>query len=256
MIKFKTITKKSKRLALSGKGGCGKSYAITNLYKSPLIFDLEQKWTTEAPFNKFQVVDFGDKPSYNIIMQSLIGILNEADLKKYDALVIDTVSEVETLCVNHSIIEDYKGKKSNYSSYSSGDNHELPQYFSEFLRVLQDIQAKHDIDVCLICHARKTMEQNVMGDDYSKVVLDLKKHPMAKMLKWVDYLGCIYDDVDVENDGLKMKIKDSKRMISFDNSSPYFDAKSARSGDLLTVPFDIKGEWVNKIFKKPEVKNG
>jgi len=247
MIQFKKITKKSKRIGLSGKGGCGKSYAITYMYKHPIIFDMEQKWSNKPPFTNFPVVDIGSI-SYDNLMRGLIGLLNEPKLEGYDAIIIDTLSEVENLCISKAIDFDYKGNKNKYSAYSSGDNNELPQYFGEFLRVLQDIQAKHDIDILLICHAAPAPVSNPMGDDYTKITLDLKKKVQAKVLKWLDFLGVVYDDVEVVKEGLKTSLTGSKRMISFDSTSPFFDAKSIRSDITPTIPFDIKGEWVKKIL--------
>jgi len=251
-IKFKNQAKTSKRIGLSGKGGCGKSYAITNLYKKPIVFDLEKKWSAEPPFDKIPTVDIGDSPDYGSVMAGLIDILNqEPDFMskgKYEAIVIDTVSEMEAYAIQHAVNSDYKGSKSAYSDFHRGDNNELPMYFSEFLRVLQDIETKFNIDILLICHSALGTEKNPMGQDYGKTLLDLKKRPTAKILKWLDYLGCVYEDVDLEEKGIVTKIKATKRVISFDNSSPFFDAKCIKQLSKPTVPFDIEGTWT-KILK-------
>ena len=253
-IKFKNQAKTSKRIGLSGKGGCGKSYAITNLYKKPIVFDLEKKWSTEPPFNKIPTVDIGISPDYNSVMTGLIDILNldEKFIKdgKYEAIVIDTVSEMEAYCIAHAVQNDYKGSKAGYSDFHRGDNNELPMYFAEFLKLLQDIETKFNIDVLLICHSALGTEKNPMGQDYGKTLLDLKKRPTAKVLKWLDYLGCVYEDVDLDIKGIQTKIKGTTRMVSFDNASPFFDAKCMKQGGDVTVPFDIQGKWINKILKQ------
>ena len=245
MIRFKTDTRKSKRLGISGKGGCGKSTAITKIHKKPIVLDLEEKWPVPA----IPTADLGGKTSYIGVKNTLLSLLKEQSLKEYDGVWIDTVSELEQLSEFHAIEKDYQGNKGKYAAFYSGDNNQLPQYFSEILNVLSDIQKKHDIDVGLVIHTTEGNETNPIGPDYYKIKLDLKKKIYAKVLKWFDFLGCVYDENDIDDSALKAKATGSKRMISFDNTSPFYDAKSLGTGEKV-FEFDPNGAWYKKLRRE------
>jgi len=245
MIKLKTITRNCKRIGISGGGGKGKSTAIIKMYKKPLILDLEGKF----PIPEQPLVELNKPLVYGSLMAKLLEILNEPNLKMFDALVIDSISEVQSICETHAIDKDYKGDKGKYSSYMSGPNHELPQYFGNFLQILKDIETKHEIDICLIIHTATATELNPLGDDFSKIKLDLKKHPYSQIMKWLDCLGCVYEEPKLEKDGLKHKAVSSTRMISFDNSSPLYEAKQMGLTEVK-AEFDKDGNWYKKLFNK------
>ena len=148
-IQFKTVTRETKRIGLSGKAGCGKSTAITKISRRPLVYDLERKWTKDLL--PVQPVEIG-AISFDSLKASLIGVLKEPSLKPHDILWIDSASELYRMCENHAIQNDYKGIKNNYSAYSTGPKHELIQYFTQILKILSDIEVKHRIDIGIICH--------------------------------------------------------------------------------------------------------
>lgn len=239
--------RKALRLGISGKAGTGKSTAIFKIAKNPLIFDLENKLPPEFK-GIGNTIDFKGRESYHYIKQELINVLNEPKLT-WDWLVVDTSSKVEEHCENHAIENDYKRDRNKYSAYSSGPKNELPQYFAEVLDLLGRIQDKHGINVAIICHAGPKLQNNLMGKDYYKMVLDLREAPMLKLLKWFDYLGFVWDDVTIDEESFRAKVLTGNRMISFDNTNPLFDAKSLKVLPAK-IPFDKDGKWVETVFGK------
>ena len=242
--------RKALRIGISGKAGVGKSSAVFKLCSSPLIFDLEDKIPPE--FRGIgSCIDFKGRLAYKTIKDEFLNILNEPKLP-FDYIVIDTASKLEELCEAHAIQMDYKGDKSKYSSYQSGPKNELPQYFAELLDILTRIQDRHQINVLIVCHAGPKLQNNLMGKDYYKMVLDLKEGPMLKLLKWFDYLGFVWDDVVVDEESFRAKVEKANRVISFDNTNPFFDAKALKA--LPTrLPFDREGKWVDVVFTKEKV---
>lgn len=235
------------RVGISGKAGTGKSTAIFKLAKNPLIFDLENKLPPEFR-GVGDIIDFKGRDSYRYLKDELINVLNEPALK-WDWLVIDTASKMEEHCENHAIEVDYKRDRNKYSAYSSGPKNELPQYFAEILDLVGRIQDKHGINVLIVCHAGPKLQNNVTGKDYYKMVLDLKDQPALKLLKWFDYLGFVWDDITIDEESFRAKALQSKRVISFDNTNPLFDAKSLKPLPAK-IPFDVEGKWTETVFGK------
>lgn len=197
---------------------------------------------------KGNVIDLKGRDTFVYVKQELQAIYAEPKLN-WDWLVIDSASKLEELCENHAITQDYKNDKSKYSSYQTGPKNELPQYFAEILDLLARIQEKHNINILIICHTKTKLINNPMGKDYYKVVLDLKDDVASKLIKWFDYMGCAFDDVEIDATGLRAKAKNEVRMISFDNHSPMFDGKSLKPLPNR-IPFDVEGKWVETVFGK------
>lgn len=235
------------RFGLSGKGGVGKSTAIFRVAKNPLILDLENKLPPEEK-GKGNVIDLKGRDTYVYARQELQAVLAEPKIN-WDWLVIDSASKLEELCEEHAIAQDYQGKRDKYSSYSQGAKNELPQYFSAILDLLSRIQEKHNLNILIICHTKTKMINNPMGKDYYKVVLDLKEDVASKLIKWFDYLGCAFDDVKIDDTGLRAKGTAENRVISFDNHTPMFDGKALKTLPSR-IPFDVEGKWVETVFGK------
>lgn len=251
-IKFKSSIRNTKRIGVSGKAGCGKSTAIARATKKPLVIDLERKWTRDLL--PVQPIDIGEI-SFSSLKSTLLGLLKEPNLQPYDTLWIDSASEMFRVCERHAIETCYAGKKEKYSSFQNGPRTELPQFFSIILNLLSEIETKHKIDVGIVCHVGEGLKHNPMGEDYDKIVLDVHNNLVPMLLKWFDYLGCIYDEIDVSEDGLRKKVnKESKRVISFDNSCPLYDAKCASLASAKVYDFDINGNWYKELFNIKETK--
>lgn len=244
----KTAPRTAIRLGISGKAGVGKTTAIFKIAKNPLIFDLENKIPPKFA-GVGDTIDFKGRDSYKVVKEELLAILNDPKPTGHDWIVIDTASKLEAMAEVHSVTLDYGGNKTKYSAYQAGPKHELPQYFDEVLELLNRIQDKHNVNIMFICHAGPKLQNNLMGKDYYKMVLDLREGPMLKLLKWFDYLGFVWDDVAIDDESFRNKVEKVQRLISFDNQSPFFDAKSLKP--LSTrIPFDEDGKWVEQLFGK------
>lgn len=243
----KNTPRNTLRVGLSGKAGVGKTSAIFKLCKNPLIFDLENKIPPEFA-GIGDLIDFKGRDSYKVVKDELLNILNDVK-PPHDWLVIDTASKLESMAEQHAIQMDYGGNKSKFSAYQTGSKHELPQYFDEILDLLTRIQDKHGMNVLFICHAGTKLQNNIMGKDYYKAVLDLREGPMLKLLKWFDYLGFIWDDAQLDEEGIRTKVEKVNRVISFDNTSPFFDAKALKALPR-NIPFDKDGKWIEQVFGK------
>lgn len=243
----KNIPRSAKRIGLSGKAGCGKTSTIFKMYKNPLIFDLENKIPPKFA-GLGEVVDLKGRDSQKVIKDEILLLLNEQK-PTWDAIVFDTTSKLEEHCESHAIQIDYKNDRGKYSAYSSGIKNELPQYFAELLDLIARVQDRHNIDIVMLCHAKPKLQNNVMGKDYYKMVLDLKDDVSAKLLKWFDYLGFIWDDVVIDEESFRAKAIKETRVISFDNTNPLFDAKSLKVLPAK-IPFDEDGKWIETVFGK------
>lgn len=246
----KNTPRKCMRVGISGKAGVGKTSAIFKLCKNPIIFDLENKIPPEFE-GIGDLIDFKNRDSFKVVKEELINLLNDPKFA-YDWIVFDTASKLEELCEFHAIQQDYKGDKSKYSAYQTGPKNELPQYFAELLDLVNRVMDRHNCSVLFVCHAGPKLQNNIMGKDYYKMVVDLKEAPMLKLLKWFDYLGFVWDDVQVDDESFRNKAAGVNRVISFDNTSPFFDAKSLKV--LPTrIPFDKEGKWIETVFGKEKV---
>ena len=93
----------------------------------------------------------------------------------------------------------------------------------------------------VVIYRLENKEQILMGRSYC---------PKCKaVLKWFDFLGCVYDENDIDDSALKAKATGSKRMISFDNTSPFYDAKSLGTGEKV-FEFDPNGAWYKKLRRE------
>jgi hypothetical protein len=246
----KTTGPKTHRIAITGKAGVGKTSTILKLTKNPLIFDLEKKMPPELE-GFGDTWEFRGRETFHYLKQALVDLLNEAKVT-YDYVVVDSLSKLEEWCETWAIEQDYDRNKTKYSAYSTGAKHELPQYFSEILDLLGRVQEKHGMSVLCIGHATEKSKANAMGKDYLKWVLDLKEAPGSRALKWFDYIGFVYDDVVIDETGLKGKAEKATRVISFDNQSPLFDGKSLKVLPTKMV-FDKEGKWADQVFRKDAI---
>lgn len=252
MIKFKQKVRSTKRLGIAGPGGKGKSTAITKISRKPLVFDIEEKWTKDLS----SVVPIELKSNnYQGLKDGLIGLLNEPSLDAYDFVWIDSASQLYRWAEDHAIEKDYGGQKTKYSAYQTGPKHELIQHFTTILKILGDIEKKHNINVGVVLHTDEGVKSNPLGDDYDKILIDVNKNLRPSLLKWFDFLGVVYDEFKVEDDGLRKKVGGSgKRVISFDPTSPLYDAKCASLDAAKVYDFDMQGNWYRELFNKKEKK--
>jgi len=250
-ITFKDKTKKSPmRLGITGKEGTGKSSVARLLKGNKLINDMEFKLPSEVLEDPTcQVVEFDGEATFDKQLD-VLKVLYKADKLPIQWLVIDTFTMVEKIIHKMVIARDFDNKREKFASFATGYRASYPEC-DRFLDLLTRIEYKHKINTCLIMHAFPKSTKNVFGDDFVKLEISLTEGMANSVLRFLHYNGVIYDKVAVTSK--TNKATGSERYISFDNKSPYFNAKSMRQDIPKEVPFDIDGKWMDLTINK-EIK--
>ena len=236
------VKRKYKRFVLLGTGGVGKSTAIATIAKKPLVIDLDGRFPASL-VDKADVLSL--EPNYQSILKVLHSLLAEVKLE-HDWLQIDTATKVMTLVEEWTIQKDCAGSKEKYNAYGHGLKFS-PMYFKEILDLVDEIQAKHQINVAFICHSRVKNFQNPMTEAYTKNVLDLPEAVADKLKQWADYVGYAYFEVEVDKEKRKAS-GEPQRYISF-VESPLYEAKNSSEFVIpKRVEFDKAGAWADVIF--------
>ena len=252
-IKLKDKKKKTpSRVGFTGKEGSGKSSIARLLKGKKLICDMEAKLPLEVLQDPdCHVVEFDGEPTFDKTIDMLKG-LYKADKLPVEWLVIDTFTMLEKSIHKNVLNRDFDNNKEKFSAFATGyraSYHDCDR----FLDLLTRIEHKHGLNICLIMHASIKNVKNVFGEDFPKLEISLTDGMKDSVLRFLHYNGVIYDKVSVKKDGLSKKAEGLERMISFDNKSPYFNAKSMRQDIDIEVPFDIDGKWINLTINK-EIK--
>lgn len=241
-LKLKTTPqRKTSRLVLGGEGGTGKSSGLASYAKKPLYLDLDKRFPkTPALLSKTAFVEL-EQESYKGVKIALNDILNEAKLD-YDMVVVDTGTKLLAYMEDYITATEYDGKSEKYHAYGSGTKH-LPKFIREITDLLEKIEAKHNVNVAIVCHTKYAPSKNPMGEDFLKNSLDLPTIDTINRVKqWADLVGFVYFEVEVDKDKHKAK-GPRKRIVTF-NDSPLHDAKNGSPYVLPDkIPFDSEGRW-------------
>lgn len=242
-IKPKTeVRRKYKRFVLLGAGGVGKSTAIATIAKKPLVIDLDGRFPASL-VEKSDVIDTA--ADFSGFVQTLNEILAAPKLD-HDWLQIDTATKVMTIVEDWTVNKNCNGLKETYNAYGFGLKFS-PMYFKEILDTVDEIQAKHGINVAFVCHSKVRMVKNPLTEDYSKNVLDLPDVVADRLKQWADYVGYAYFEVEVDKEKKKAS-GEPQRFISF-TESPLYEAKNSSEFAIpKRLPFDKEGVWAESIF--------
>ena len=234
------------RFVIDGLGGVGKSTAIATIAKKPLVVDLDGRF----PQHLIEKSDFlAQGADYQGFIKVLRAVLEEPKIEN-DWLVLDTATKVMSLVEDWTIARDCAGQKEKYNAYGHGLKF-APQYFKEILDIVDQIQAKHQINVAFVCHTKVKEFKNPMTENYHKNVLDLPEIVAEKLKQWADYIGYAWFESEVDKD--KKKAKDEvKRFISF-TESPLYEAKNSSDFTIpAKIEFDKEGAWAEIVFGKTQ----
>lgn len=238
------VTRKYSRVVLTGLPSIGKSTAFGVVAKKAIVLDLERRW----PEDQVAKHDFPEMvENYSGVKELLNNILAEAKLE-HDFIVLDSATALLKMIRLHSIAVDFRGSQDNYHDYSKGDKSYAPNYMQEVLTLLDRIAEKHKVNIGIVCHTYAKPQANPLGKDYQKQCLDLPDRVAACVMQWADLVGFAFQDVAVQQDGLKMKAKGQTRVITF-NDSPSYEAKNGSPYALPDkIPFDKEGKWAEVVF--------
>ena len=241
------------RIVYGGVGGAGKSTAAALVAKKALYFDLDHRFPkNEELKGKTNFAEL-EQESLKGVKAYLNDILNEPKIDN-DWIVIDTGTKLLAYMEDHITVMEYEGKAEKYHAYGSGTKH-LPKHIREVTDLLEKIEAKHKVNIAIICHTGFKPTKNPMGEDYMKNSLDLPTLDATNRLKqWADAVGFIYFEVDVDKEKHKAK-GPAKRIITF-SESPLHDAKNGLPWALPDkIPFDIEGKWAELVFNGSYAEN-
>jgi phage nucleotide-binding protein len=222
------------KVGVYGNSGAGKTTLIKSLLAANynlLVFDAESGLLPLAGLG-IDYIDVSKDDSgkalqkhekLNRIMQGYQYVLTEEAKKKYDTIVIDSLTEISSIMFD-AIRKEYPDNKDNLIVYGL-----LAQKMKDFLRALRDIPNYHVVFICL-----------------SKVEKDQDGRRFAA----VDMIGSISDKLPGFLDEflyLRVNDKDERELIC--NSTGSILAKD-RSGRLDKIePADL-GLIFNKILGK------
>jgi hypothetical protein len=245
------VTRKYKRLVVTGNPSIGKSWAMAVIAKRAMVIDINHRWPNEH-------VEKHDFPELVETYSGVKEVLNDVlakDSIPNDFIVLDTATDLVKVIRQHSIQVDFSGNSHNYNDYSKGDKSYAPNYMNEILGLLDRIGEKFGTNIGIVCHTAAKPQGNPLGKDYQKFCLDLPERVAAAVMQWADVVGFAFQDVTVAQDGLKLKGKWQTRVITF-NDSPAFEAKSGLPYPLPDkIPFDKEGKWADLVFGKRPLVN-
>lgn len=247
------MQRKTSRIVLGGVGGTGKSSALATYAKKALYIDLDRRFPKNpALISKTSFAEM-EQESFKGVKGYLNDILNEPKIDN-DMVVVDTGTKLLAYMEDHITNTEYDGKSEKYHAYGSGTKH-LPKFIREITDLLEKIEAKHQVNVAIICHTKYGPSKNPMGEDFLKNSLDLPTIDAINRLKqWADAVGFVYFDVDVDKEKHKAK-GTAKRVITF-SESPLHDAKNGLPWALPEkIAFDIDGKWAELVFQGSYAEN-
>jgi len=249
-IKLQEKGKKSPmRLGITGKEGTGKSSVARLLKGKKLIDDMELKLPLEVTSDpNCHVVEFDGDITFDKQIDMLKS-LYKADKLPVEWLVIDSTTSLEKAVHRHTLVKEFGDDPKKFADYGTGFKASQLN-FDRVLELLKRIETKHGTNTLFIIHATVKMCKNPLGDDFSKLVPSLTESGADSLLRHLHYNGVIIDEVEVKKEGMGKKAGKSERLISFDNTSALYSAKSMRQDIPKKVPFDIDGKWLGLTINK------
>ena len=243
-ISFKpknTVKRVYKRVVLGGVGSSGKSTAMGTIAKKPLVIDLDDRWPNDL-VDKSDFIKFDE--NFMGVKRILNDILNEPKIEN-DWIVLDTATKLMALVEEHVIALDCKGDRDKYNNYGHGLKF-VPQYVREILGLIDEIQEKHKVNFCFICHTRvKQFSNPLLAEGYQKNCLDLPDIVSGMLMQWADYVGYAWFSTEVVG---KRAVGDFERFVSFTPGATY-EAKNSSPFILPEkIVFDKEGKWANIVF--------
>ena len=187
------VTRTSHKLVIYGTGGIGKS-SLAAMGPSPLFIDLEDS-TLDMDVERLDGV-----ATFDDVIAACRGVMDDPGGSQ--TLVIDSVSKLEELCVEHVIatIPHEKGQRVNrIEDYGFGKGY--VHVVGEWKRMLQELSAVHrcGLNVVLVAHETVTTAPNPSGEDFKRYSPRLQQSERANVMamtkEWADHVAFVSYDV-------------------------------------------------------------
>jgi hypothetical protein len=247
------ITRSSQRVLIYGAGGIGKTklaVSLGQLGQKVLVIDLEGGSVDMD-------VDRVPPESLDTYGQ-LLAALRDPVLDTYDAIVIDTLTKAEELCVTHTLENvphpDKGVMVDSIESYGYGKGYQLvAREWLHLMKAMDDIFATGRINVITVAHDCTTNVPNPSGEDWIRYEPRLQSPPSGKgsirhiVREWVDQMLYIGYDVAVSKDG--KAVGHGSRTI-YTAELPTAWAKNRGIGDTPVPYTEGDVEIWRRIFKE------
>ena len=221
------LQEKPPRIVLSGTNGVGKSTFASQMPK-PLFLDLE-KGTNHLDVNRVQNLS-----NYAEVLDVIHELLDKKE-DKFKTLVIDSLDFLEAL-IHKSIVQQFNKREPGIEdisdiAFGKGYSHSLSE-LRKFLGLLDQLEEKNNMMICLICHTQNTTKNDPMLEPYSFISLKLHQKASSLVKEWSDFL--LFANFDTRTiqrgEGFNKKTiaVGSDSRILHTSGSTSFEAKSRR----------------------------
>jgi hypothetical protein len=155
------------------------------------------------------------------LLESLVSIAKQKQLPK--TLVVDALSGVQRVCFVACCRRYFKDNWDEFMAYSKGPRTVGLKMFQEFVFRLRDLRS-HGVNVVLIGHSKPTIEEDPIGGNYRKFVMDLDAAVWGVVHKWAQAVVFMRKDPQLDKSaGRQAKVKSYDRLL-YVEGSPAFDA--------------------------------
>jgi hypothetical protein len=232
------------KVLIYGVEGIGKT-TLAAQFPNPLFIDLEGSTVKMKP----QPARMADVSGYEQLLAQLRQIYNCG--KKFDTLVIDSLSALEGWIEDYVVSEGHKenAKINSIEDFGYAKGHiRVEETFRAFLDSLEFLMKKHHMHVVLIAHSTvHNVTEPGMATGYDRYELNLGKRVASLAKQWPDaVLFARYKDIIVDGErGEKTHAIGGRDRVIYCNHTAALDAKN-RFGLPDVVPMTI--ESLKPIF--------
>jgi hypothetical protein len=258
------------RLLIYGKPGSGKT-STAACAKNPLFLMspgetglltlMSSGILKDIPYATFQSA--GKEVPHPTNWNDMLSLLGElaSDDHDYKTIVVDAISGLDTLCMEHVKRRDYDGEEKKFMAYNKGYDSMVNEW-NGFLAALDNIRLSRGVNVILIGHSVVKAAKNPMGEDYDRYEVPLRTDKIWNPTeRWVDAILFFGEALDLKEDGARNKASSATRVI-FTGSNPTNMSKNRfglppviRAGVDHRATWNAIGSAIAEAVKKNSAKH-
>lgn len=156
---------------------------------------------------------------------------------QYRTLVLDGLTGLEQVLVDHVCDTYFEGNLSTFNAYGRGWDAAV-NTLGGFLERLDRLRATRRMAVLILAHSKVMNFSNPAGPDYARYVPDVKERLWSLLHKWLDVFAHLTFDIEVKpTSGGRGKAVGAAQRVLYTEERPAFVAKN-RFG----LPFAIRGD--------------